>query len=238
MPVFARMQADKERVRRALYSATHVASLVSFPAFAGIAALAPALVPALFGDQWDASIPVMRILAFYGIIHSLQYNGSVMVAMGRPAWALVESVAGALVNVVGILVAARWGVEAVAGVVVLRGYLLYPGTLLAVRSLIQVRFRELLGGYVAPALGTGVVVLVAIGITSTLGNLVNVYVTLATASIGAALSYALLIRVGAPKRWQAAKELIALALPNRVGDSNAGASASSTDSSKRDPQLL
>jgi len=238
MPVFARMQADKDRVRRALYSAIHVTSLVSFPAFAGIAALAPALVPALFGDQWDASIPVMRILAFYGIIHSLQYNGSVMIAMGRPAWALVESVAGALVTVVGILVAVRWGVEAVAGVVVLRGYLLYPATLLAVRSLIQVRFRELLGGYVAPALGTGVVVLVAIGITSTLGNLVNVYVTLATASIGAALSYALLIRVGAPKRWQAAKELIALALPNRVGDSNASASAGSTDSSKRDRQLL
>lgn len=223
MPVFSRMQGDKDRVRRALYSATRITSLISFPAFAGIAALAPVLVPALFGSQWDASIPIMRILAFLGIIQSLQYNGAVMIAMGKPTWALMESVGGALLTVAGVLIAARWGIAAVAVVVALRGYLLHPCTVVAIRSLIQVRFRELLGGYVAPALGTAVVVLVATGITSTLENRVNAYLTLATASIGAAFSYALLIRVGAPKRWQATKELILLALPNRIRESNTSA---------------
>ena len=217
MPLFARMQNDLDRMRQAFYSATRVTSLVSFPAFVGLAAVAPTLVPALFGNQWQASVPIMSILAFHGIIHSIQYNGAVMVAMGKPAWSLAESLASSLITVVGILIAARWGITGVAAVVVLRGYLVYPGALLAVRSLIHVRVFELLAGYVAPALGSIVVALVATGITSALVGHVDAYATLAAAIAGAALSYALLIRVFAPKRWEATRGLFVLALPNRLG---------------------
>lgn len=219
MPVFARMQGDLDRMRQAFYSATRVTSLVSFPTFVGVAAISPILVPALFGDQWEASVPIMGILAFHGIIHSIQYNGAVMVAMGKPAWSLAESLASSLITVVGILIAVRWGITGVAAVVVLRGYLVYPGTLLAVRSLIQVRVPELLGGYVAPTLGSIAVALIATGISSVLVDRVDAYATLAAAITGAALSYALLIRVFAPERWEAGWELIVLALPNRLGSS-------------------
>jgi len=236
VPVMSRMQGDTKRVRRALYSATRTTSLVSFPAFAGVAALAPVLIPALFGDQWHASIPIMRILALHGIIHSLQYNGSVMVAMGRPSWALVESLVGALITVAGILVAARWGIAAVAVVVALRGYLLYPGTLLAVRKLIQIRFRELLAGYVAPALASVVAVSIALGVTSALEDRVNVYFGLAAAITAAALGYALLIRLGAPERWRATKELVVLALPKRAGNPNGSTSPDSTDDPQGEPR--
>jgi O-antigen/teichoic acid export membrane protein len=136
VPVFSRMQGDPTRLLRALYSATRTTSLVSFPAFAGLAALAPELVPALFGSQWEASIPI--------------------------------------------------------------------------------RFGKLLGGYVVPAFGSAVVALIAIGITWTIGKHVSVYFTLATSTAAAALAYLLLIRVGAPDRYEAARELLVLALPSRL----------------------
>ena len=221
MPVFARMQEDLDRMRKAFYSATRVASLVSFPAFAGVAAIAPTLIPALFGDQWEASIPIMGILAFYGVIHSIQYNGAVMVAMGKPGWALAESLAASFVTVAGILLASRWGITGIAAVVVLRGYLIYPGSLLAIRALIQVRFLELLGGYIAPILGSSIVALVAIGITRSLAGNVDAYAVLAAAITGGALSYALFIRVFADKRWKETRDLIVLALPDRLGSARA-----------------
>jgi PST family polysaccharide transporter len=216
VPVFSRMQGDPTRLLRALYSATRTTSLVSFPAFAGLAALAPELVPALFGSQWEASIPIIRILAFHGIINSVQYNGAVVIAMGRPAWALAFSVAAALVTVTGILIAAPWGGIAVAGVIAVRGYVLYPFTVAVLRPLIQIRFGKLLGGYVVPAFGSAVVALIAIGITWTIGKHVSVYFTLATSTAAAALAYLLLIRVGAPDRYEAARELLVLALPSRL----------------------
>jgi PST family polysaccharide transporter len=115
--------------------------------------LAPEIVPALFGEQWNVSLPVMRILAFHGIIHSLQHNGAVILALRKPARALAESVVNALITVGGILIAARWGIAGSAGVAALRGDLLYPFTAALLHPLIQVRPGELYAGYGVAGLG-------------------------------------------------------------------------------------
>jgi PST family polysaccharide transporter len=216
VPVFSKMQRNPEQVLRALYSATRTTSLISFPVFAGVAALSPELILVLFGSQWDASIPLMRVLAFYGIIHSVQYNSAVAIAMGRPRSALLLSLASALIVVIGIALAAPWGIVAVAAVIALRDYLVYPLSVAVLRPLIEIRFRELLGGYVAPALAAAVMAAVAMGLTWAIGAKLNVLLTLAISTVAAALTYVSLIRVGAPERYEATKELLVLALPGRT----------------------
>ncbi|MEJ2558700.1 MAG: lipopolysaccharide biosynthesis protein [Anaerolineae bacterium] len=90
-PTFSRLQRDPKRMLRAFYNVTQYTSLLAFPVFSGLAALAPELVPALFGEKWAPSIPVMQVLALIGILQSvLFFNGSVMRASGKPSWELVS----------------------------------------------------------------------------------------------------------------------------------------------------
>ena len=54
------------------------------------------------------------------------------------------------------------------------------------------------------------------GVTWTIGKNVSVYLTLATSTAAAALTYVVGIRLGAPDRYKAARELLVLALPTQL----------------------
>ena len=156
-PVFSRLQGDPQRMRRAFYLVTQHMSLVSFPVFVGMAVAAPDIVTAMFGAEWYASVPVMRVLAFIGILHSLFYfNSTVVMSMGRPGLRLALNTLNAIGNVLAFLLVVRWGIVAVAAAFVARGYLFSPLPLWVVNRLIDIDLRTYLRRFIAPALATGV----------------------------------------------------------------------------------
>jgi PST family polysaccharide transporter len=61
-PVFSRLQGRKEEQGRALAAATTLTALVVVPVQCLLAALAPALVPTLFGPQWTDAVVPMQIV--------------------------------------------------------------------------------------------------------------------------------------------------------------------------------
>ncbi len=155
LPTFSRLQKEPGRLRQAFFTATQLTSLISFPTFLGMAVLAPELVVVLFGTQWIPSIPVMQVLAFIGILQSVYYfNGSVILAMGKPGWRVWLNCLNAVTNVVAFAVAVRWGIVAVAAAYVLRGYLFSPISILMIRRLIQIELTVYLRQYAAPLLGS------------------------------------------------------------------------------------
>ena len=151
LPAFSRLQLDRARMVRAFYTATEMTSLVSFPAFVALAVLAPDIVPVLFGDRWDAAVPVMQVLAFIGILHSIYFfNDALITAVGKPYWVLGLTAANATANVPAFAVSVRWGIVWVAAAYVIRGYLLSPLPLLAIRRLIGIDLGEYVRRYRAP----------------------------------------------------------------------------------------
>lgn len=136
---FAKLQDNLPMLRKTLYSSTKMVGLVSIPAFLFAAALAPQLVPLLFGDKWGQSIPVMQVLALIGPIHAMGgLNANLMIAMGKPSWRLGFNFLNAAVNFPAFYIAVRWGIWAVALAYVVRGYLLFPLPLLATRKLTNI----------------------------------------------------------------------------------------------------
>ncbi len=86
LPAFSLLQNNPERMRDAFYTATHYASLIAFPAFLGLSVMGPELIPALYGPQWEASIPVLQILGLSGILLALFFfNGPAIMSAGKPA---------------------------------------------------------------------------------------------------------------------------------------------------------
>jgi O-antigen/teichoic acid export membrane protein len=87
LPIFARLQNDREALRAAFDKAAAIASFLVLPAFTGLVVCADTVVPALLGDDWVPSIPFIQLM---GIATFLQFllclASAIYSAVGRPIW--------------------------------------------------------------------------------------------------------------------------------------------------------
>ena len=213
-PAFSRLQHNPQRMRRAFYSVTQYTSLLAFPVFLGLAVLAPQLIPAVFGDKWAPSIPVMQVLALMGILQTvLVFNGSVMKASGKPSWQLGITLLNALGSVIGFFLAVRWGIVAVAYSFVIVGYLLAPISCVAVRRQIHIDFRTYLGHFVAP-LAASLIMVAAIAAVklSIEHHALNPYMQLSIYFMAGVLTYLTVIVLTARSLSREVLDLVRLAL--------------------------
>jgi O-antigen/teichoic acid export membrane protein len=161
LPLFSRLQNDKEALRNAFYKATRITSFISFPVFAGVALLAPELINLFFGKQWSPSITIIQILSLIGIIESVYFfNANIFMAMDKPSWRLGLNFINCFFNVFGFLIAIRWGIQGVALSYVLRGYLLSPLPLLALKKLISLDIKDYYFQFLTPLISSVLMTLI------------------------------------------------------------------------------
>lgn len=214
IPAFSKLQKEPERLRDAFYTVTKFTSLVSFPIFIGLSALAPELIRLLLGPKWLPSIPVIQVLAFIGLLHSVYYfNATVIMAMGKPSWKLLINFINSIANLISFSIAVQFGIIAVAAAFVIRGYLLSPLELLLLKKLIRINVFTYLSNYIAPLTGSLAMVATMFALKYFLGNFVNLYILLAACIVISTLIYALTIFLVAPKVFQQVLELVESIFP-------------------------
>lgn len=126
VPLFSRIQGDRDRVNRGLMTAQRVLTLGTMPAFIGLAATAPVLMPVVLGPQWQASVLSTQILAFASLGYCLSFFfGHVLTALGRPGLRLGIVVAQAIGQTVLSLIGVRFGLVGVCIAVVANQALFY-----------------------------------------------------------------------------------------------------------------
>jgi O-antigen/teichoic acid export membrane protein len=153
VPLFSRIQDDHARVARGLVTAERLLTMVTIPAFVGLAAVAPALIDVAVGRQWQASILPTRILAFFSLAYCLGFFfGHVVTALGRPTVRLGVVVAQAICQAVSTLIGVHWGVPGVAIAVVATQVLFYAVELAVLRRLVRFSLAEFLSPIVVPGL--------------------------------------------------------------------------------------
>lgn len=114
-PAFARLQHSIEELRAAYLRALTYVSVITIPIAAGLCVTAEPLVRVFFGEKWMAAVPLLRWLAIYTGIRSLgTHAGDVLKATGRSNLLAAFGVVKAVMIIPSLIVAARWGVEAVA----------------------------------------------------------------------------------------------------------------------------
>lgn len=200
LPAFAKMQHDIEQVQRGFYLAIRLTSFVAFPLFCGMSVLAPELIQILFGQQWLPSVPVMQTLAFIGMLNSIYYfKGSVLVAMGKPAWNLGIACVNAIVNVIAFTLVVHWGIVAVAAAFVIRGYLLSPLAFYAVHKLIQIKLVTYLNQLKAPLIGSLLAAATILITKYFLGSSIDFRVLLPLNVVLGVVVYAGVVRLVSPK---------------------------------------
>ncbi|MEM7769783.1 MAG: MOP flippase family protein [Cyanobacteria bacterium P01_E01_bin.6] len=213
-PTFSKLQQEPERLERAYYKATHLTSLISFPAFLGIVALAPELVPTVFGEQWAPTIPVMQTLAFIGILRTVfQFNGPIMMAMGRPDWRFKINIMNTVLNVTCFFAVVKWGILAVAIAFVIRSYAFAPVGLWLIKKLIKINLKTYLQQFQTPLIASLVMVGVILGLKQVLITWVMLPVLLGICIGIGCISYGLTVAYFEPNLSQELYELGKIILP-------------------------
>ena len=156
LPLFSRLQGERERLLVASRRATEFACLALYPPFFGIALVAPELVEVLFGARWLPSAPYVTVLASLVLVRaSGLLFGPILTALGRPRDSLI-AVCAELGVMLGLL--AIFGTPSLpvaAAIWVARELVAVSIWLLFVKRA-GFSLSALLGGAVAPLLASAV----------------------------------------------------------------------------------
>jgi O-antigen/teichoic acid export membrane protein len=166
-PIFARLQHDPKRLRRAYSRVTRAISVVILPGYVGLALVAQEAVVVLFGQRWITSGPVAGVLFLIGPVLTVQlFSGALMNGVGHPEVTFRIRLITTIVNVGGFFIAVFFfrDIVVVAAAFVVRGYLLMPLILWWVSRYAHIDVRTQLSGLGRPALATAVMAVVVIGV--------------------------------------------------------------------------
>ncbi|MEL7069111.1 MAG: lipopolysaccharide biosynthesis protein [Cyanobacteria bacterium J06581_3] len=143
VPAFSRVQDDLVKVRRGFYKVTELMSYATIPFFTVVMLLSSEIILEFLGDEWSNSVPILKILSFYGMLQViLRFNESMMNAMGKPDWSFKINTVFSIFSVTTFMLVVSQGINAVAAVYVVRACLLFPVSALAIKKLIDIDIRR------------------------------------------------------------------------------------------------
>jgi O-antigen/teichoic acid export membrane protein len=164
-PAMSRIQDDRPRMAAMWLRANRMIGAITVPAMIGLILVAPEFVATLFGSRWEEATPVIQILAWVGLLQSLQrLNSSVLLACDRTATLLRYSIVVLAASVVAFVGGLHWGIVGVATGYAISSTVVEPYyTWLTARTL-ELRltdFLRSLAGVAQATAGMAAVVLVA-----------------------------------------------------------------------------
>jgi O-antigen/teichoic acid export membrane protein len=126
-PAFARLQDEPERIAALWARAARLVGAIAIPGLAGLVVVAPDFVPVVLGDQWDAAIPVVQLLAWVGMLQAVQaINVDILMARDRTKTLFRYSIAFCTIHVIAFSVGLQWGIAGVAGAFAVSSTLIEP----------------------------------------------------------------------------------------------------------------
>lgn len=155
LPFFSQLKRNEGDVHAPYRSAIEHLTVLAWPFYAVMAILAFPVVRTLYGDQWDASIPVARLLALGGAISSLTLFASDLMI----AWGHVQQMAKMQAIIQGVRVllmvaACPFGLSAVGAALVLAELLILVISSRALHAAVGIRLAEVLAATRRSALVT------------------------------------------------------------------------------------
>lgn len=151
LPYLSRRQASPTAARDGYRTLSRAAALLTFPVFAIACALAPALVPALFGPSWATAGEVMQVLCFAAIpLHFNILLPATLAASGQPGQVFGWSAAQLLLGLAAAAIGARFGVFGLVLGNLLRAYALLPLGCLVLRRRTGIGLGTVLGAMGMP----------------------------------------------------------------------------------------
>jgi O-antigen/teichoic acid export membrane protein len=196
LPTFSRLQDDGERVARYFLEASASVALFASAPMTLVILCAPLAVPIAFGDDWNAAVLPLQLLAAHGVFFLLiALTNPVVQAAGRADWEFRWALFTTVIALATFVVGLQWGIAGVAACFLVQGALLNPIRFVMVQRLIPLS----VGAYLrqlAPA-GTSTAALVGawIAVAAMLQDQVGDLSLLVAASVAGVVAFLVSMRV-------------------------------------------
>lgn len=193
-PGYARLAGDREQLKATFCRLIGLLAFLTIPIGAGLALAARPLVATLLGDKWSATVPLIQVLAVFGIVRALHGpTGSIFVAVGRPrVVALTQCVQIAVALSLMLVLIPRLGTIGAAWSILTGACCAMLANYAGVLRLLHLSLSRLAAPLWRPLLSTGVMGLLMAGIAPTLQHAADPWPALAqllTLILVGALSY-------------------------------------------------
>ncbi|MCK8786151.1 lipopolysaccharide biosynthesis protein [Roseomonas sp. NAR14] len=213
MPLLSRLQSDPPALRARMVSLAQGTAVLAYPAFLGFAAVAPSAMLVLFGEKWSAAAQVTQVLCLL-VLPAVPsaFAFTTLNAMGKAQWGMNVTLVQVAIGAALSLLAAPFGVVAMAVSHVVRAYLLWPLVYWLLARIAGLRVQSVLRALSRPLLATlGMAIPAALAHHWLVGRIGPLW-TVLTVGAGGAVLYALL----AWRLMPDAAEPILLKLRNRL----------------------
>lgn len=197
IPIFARTRRESGSIKEPfLHSLSYVTAL-GWSFLTSLALLAHPLTRLLYGDQWDASVPVTQLLACaMGIGLTASMCGAVLMGIGQARELLLLTAIVVPVQVGCIALGAMHSLQGVGLAVVVAQVIVVPIWLIRIRRLIGFEWSALVRTLWRSALVAGLTATAPLGTVAILGlRPAAPALALLCAAAGGALLFALAVRL-------------------------------------------
>jgi teichuronic acid exporter len=153
-PVFATAQDEPQKIAPTYLLLLEMIALITFPLGVFLHLFAGPVIRVLWGNQWDASIPIFEVLAFLTMIQPvISTSGSVFVARNKAKLLFRLGALTSLIIIAGIASGLSFGLVGVAaGYAIAYGALAFPLTFYFLAQTIDVKLTQMLAIFIKPAL--------------------------------------------------------------------------------------
>ncbi len=158
-PAFSRIQDDDTMMRRMYLKSVSYVSLITFPATAGLFAVAPDLIQVVYTSKWGAALLPLQILCVVGLLKSVEVSVfAVYQAKGRADLDFKFQCVYLAVLALGVWLGLRKGIVGVATAVAIVEIIFTIMRQYVINRLIGLRFSSFWASLAPAVLGTVVMI--------------------------------------------------------------------------------
>lgn len=191
-PAYSEIQDDVEKIKRSYLHVIKQLSIVSMPLMFGLIIVAPELVRGLLTDKWLEAIPIIRILAVFGLTNAIGGGlwGTVLKAQGHPDKVFYLTIVRVVALGLFVVAGSYGGMIGVAIAVTLYGLIfrfVYQHIVNRIIGLSMIDYLEALGPGTLCTIGTAIVLLPAKFIADRVNVITDLVLVVCIAVLGACL---------------------------------------------------
>jgi O-antigen/teichoic acid export membrane protein len=164
-PAFSRIQGDRDRIAAGWLRVTRAVAAVCVPMLVGLAIVADDFVTIVLGSKWHAAAAVIQVLAWVGILQSLQsLNTGILEALGHARAIFRWTIAFFCAHLIAFAIGLHWGILGVAIGYSISTTIIEPSYLVLTTRAVGItpwRFLGALWGVAQAAVLMGIVILLA-----------------------------------------------------------------------------
>ena len=109
-PLIASIQDDKEKVKQVYLKTMNATASINAPIYVAVAVFAPEIVLLLLGQKWSDSIPLLRVLAIWGLLRSFGSPvGVLLLGLGRVSLSVKWNASLFLIVPPVVWIGSQWG---------------------------------------------------------------------------------------------------------------------------------